>query len=211
MALGGQALGASGGRDSPARPCRCIALSTQQCLAVFQPLDGLQQLLTLQQPRPRIRGAFQVLNLAVLVHDHGRRALNDQVRPLEIETVIHLARGVGQDRKRRVERGAISGSVLGCIAQNDEYFSASGLELGVKPPQLGDVRAARPSQSGGHKEDHDALAPAIITQRNLAARAGWQLKVRREITNNYLARVIRVHCVPFKTTRRRMRPGRARQ
>jgi hypothetical protein len=88
------------------------ALVTRQCLLVFQPLDDLKQFLALLQPRLRIRGALQVLDAAIPVYYNGRRALHDEVHPFKIETMIHLVRGVRQDRKRYVERGAVAGSAI---------------------------------------------------------------------------------------------------
>jgi len=43
--------------------------------------------------------------------------------------------------------------------------------------------AALHSLIGAHKEEDDVTATAIIAQGNLAASAGWQVKVRRQIAD----------------------------
>ena len=79
---------------------------------MFQTLDDLQQLLTLFESRLWIGGALQICQPTVSVHHDQSRTLNEQVRPLKIESVIHLAQMVGQDRKGQVRRGAVSGGAV---------------------------------------------------------------------------------------------------
>ena len=101
------------------------------CSAVVQVLDNLQKFLVLLEPGLRIYGAPQVPNPTGSVNHNGRSALNDEVDALKIETVIDIMRGVCQNRKGNVQRYAILGGALDCIAQNDKYLSASGLKFGI--------------------------------------------------------------------------------
>jgi len=62
-------------------------------------LNHLQQLSALLQPRLWIGGAPEIDDLAVPVYNDGCRALDNKLRPLQIESVIHLMRWISQDWK----------------------------------------------------------------------------------------------------------------
>jgi hypothetical protein len=125
------------------------------CAELGNPLKGLnclQQFLAFLQPRRWVRGALEVEDHAVLIHDDGGGALDANEVLDEFKAMIDGTFRVGQDRERCFERLCIPAGPLQCVAKNNQNLRPGFDKLIIQAPQLGDVRAALHSVVFAHEE-----------------------------------------------------------
>jgi len=154
--------------ESRSRARRAQAVHEPEQFAAFLP------------PGARIGDALQVTDHAFAIdHDRGG-ALDENVYPLQIETLIDRTVGIGQYRKRSIEPLGVLAGAIERVAQNHQHLGSDRSEILVKAPQLAHVLAAVQSTVLAHEEQYNVRFAPVVRQANLAAGAGRQLKVGRQ-------------------------------
>jgi hypothetical protein len=104
--------------------------------------------------------------------------LDEQIHFFQTIAPIDSPFGVSQDREGGVERFAVAPGAFQRIPQDDKHFRAGSAKLRLESPQLGDMRSALHSVILADEEQDYINFSTVVPQPNLAAGAGWQVKIR---------------------------------